>query len=156
MKTSFLLFVKQNVLASPTFHQTSFFAITVFITPQTMLFYAKYCINFVVLFSNLILFPHVNITCLVVTVWTFKNRNIIRNDVTPFYVQWYFYVKNEMWNKGVCLTSLKLMSLQRKHIAEVINVRWWKDLIVSSLKLGRIWQFWYSCFDNLYIIHWLS
>ena len=34
------------------------------------------------------------------SVWTFENRNIIPNDVTPFYVQGYDYFNNEMWNKG--------------------------------------------------------
>ena len=94
MKTSFLLFEKQNVLDPPKSHQTSRFAVTVFIHVSNNNFLGKISYNFKILHPNILRFPHIPSKCLVVIVLKFGTRNCIRYDVTPFYAQEYVYLKN--------------------------------------------------------------
>ena len=100
MKTSFLLFEKQNVLAPPKSHQTSRFAVTVFIHVSNHAFLGKISYNFVDLHFYMFRFPHVTSTCLVVIEWKFGTRTSTCYDVTSFYVQEYLYFKNAIFYKG--------------------------------------------------------
>ena len=100
MKTSNLLFDKQNDSDPPKSHQTSRFPVTVFIHVSNNDFLCKISYNFVVIHSNIIGFLHGTSTCLVVIVCKFGTRNIIHYDVTSFYVQEYVYFKNAILYKG--------------------------------------------------------
>ena len=100
MKTSNLLFEKQNVSDPPKSHQTSRFPVTVFIHVSNNNFLDKISTYFKIIHPNILRFLHVPSTCLVVIVLKFGTRNSIPYDVTSFYAQEYDYFKNLMWYKG--------------------------------------------------------
>ena len=162
MKTSNLLFEKQNVSDPPKSHQTSRFPVTVFIHVSNNDCLGKLSYNFVVLHSNILWFLHVTLTCLVIIVRRVGTPNSIHYDVTPFYVQEYVYFKNVMFYKGVCRTLLKVTSLRwnktyGKNDKRSVKLRL-PYIITESLKSIQVlilflWQLVHSILTYLVFLH---